>query len=93
VTYQKAVFLDMVYLQQDAFDPVDASVPLDRQKSVFKKVYEIARHPYKFESKEDAREFFIRLTGLFKNFNYAAKDSRDYGQLMRQIDDLSAHAP
>jgi V/A-type H+-transporting ATPase subunit A len=27
VTYQKALFLDMVFLQQDAFDEVDASTP------------------------------------------------------------------
>ncbi len=90
VTYQKAVFLDMVYLQQDAFDPVDASVPLERQRLVFKKVYDVMMRSYKFDSKQDARDFFIRLTGLFKNFNYAAKDSPDYGHLMRQIDDLSA---
>jgi V/A-type H+-transporting ATPase subunit A len=30
VTYQKSVFLDMVYLQQDAYDKVDVSVPLER---------------------------------------------------------------
>ncbi|MEM9552436.1 MAG: V-type ATP synthase subunit A, partial [Pseudomonadota bacterium] len=35
VTFQKALFVDMAYLQQDAFDPVDASVPLDRQRLVF----------------------------------------------------------
>ena len=35
VTYQKSLFLDMVYLQQDAYDKVDVSVPLDRQKEVF----------------------------------------------------------
>ena len=32
VTYQKSLLLDMVYLQQDAYDKVDVSVPLDRQK-------------------------------------------------------------
>jgi V/A-type H+-transporting ATPase subunit A len=31
VTYQKALFLDRVFLQQDAFDEVDASTPLQRQ--------------------------------------------------------------
>jgi V/A-type H+-transporting ATPase subunit A len=32
VIYQKSLFLDMVYLQQDAFDPVDASTTQDRRK-------------------------------------------------------------
>ena len=35
VTYQKALLLDMAYLQQDAYDPVDVSVPLERQKEMF----------------------------------------------------------
>ena len=35
ILYQKAQFLDMVYLQQDAFDEVDASCPIDRQKRSF----------------------------------------------------------
>jgi len=39
VTYQKALFLDMVYLQQDAFDAVDASCSLERQQLSFNKIY------------------------------------------------------
>ena len=35
VTQQKALFVDMVYLQQDAFDDVDVSVPLARQRETF----------------------------------------------------------
>ena len=34
VTYQKSLLLDMVYLQQDAYDKVDVSVPLERQKEI-----------------------------------------------------------
>ena len=35
VIYQKSLLLDMVYLQQDAYDTVDVSVPLERQKELF----------------------------------------------------------
>ena len=83
----------MVYLQQDAFDSVDASAPLERQKLTFNKVYELVTRDYGFTDKTAARDYFTRLTGLFKNFNYAAEDSPDYGDLMKQIDDLSASAP
>jgi len=38
VTYQASLFLDMVYLQQDAFDDVDAAVPLARQKAMFEMI-------------------------------------------------------
>ena len=90
VTYQKALFLDMVFLQQDAFDPVDSSAPLERQKLSFDKVHHIVTQDYDFSDKEAARDHFTRLTGLFKNFNYAASDSPDYASLLEQIDDLAA---
>ena len=90
VLHQKALFVDMVYLQQDAFDPVDASVPLERQQLTFGKVYALVTRDYAFKDKEAARDYFTRLTGLFKNLNYAAKDSPDYGDLLRQIDSLAA---
>jgi len=86
VAFQKALFIDMVYLQQDAFDPVDASVPLARQKMAFDTVYGIVTRAYDFNDKETARAHFTRLTGLFKNFNYAATGSPDYAAFLRQID-------
>ncbi len=89
LTYQKALFIDMVFLQQDAFDKVDASVPLARQRLSFERVYELVHHDYSFPSKEAARAFFIKLTGLFKNFNYAAPDSPDYARLLEEIAQLA----
>ncbi|MCZ6654427.1 MAG: V-type ATP synthase subunit A, partial [Planctomycetota bacterium] len=93
VTFQKSLFLDMVYLQQDAFDSVDASAPLERQKLTFDKVYGLVTREYDFKDKKAVRDYFTRLTGLFKNFNYAAEESPDYGDLLRQIDELAATAP
>jgi V/A-type H+-transporting ATPase subunit A len=93
VTYQKAVFLDMVFLQQDAFDKVDASVPLRRQRVAFGKVYELVTRDYGFTDKGAAREYFTRLTGLFKNFNYAETESPEYKRLLREIDALAASTP
>jgi V/A-type H+-transporting ATPase subunit A len=93
VSHQKALFLDMVYLQQDAFDSVDQSVQLERQKRTFNKIYGFVTRDYKFKTKEAARDYFTRLTGLFKNLNYAAEDSPDYRDLLQRIDDLAATAP
>ena len=91
VTQQKALFVDMVYLQQDAFDAVDATVPLDRQKLAFNKIYGLVTRDYDFADKTAARDDFTRLTGLFKNFNYAAEASPEYADLLRQIDALAAN--
>jgi len=85
LTYQKALLVDMVFLQQDAFDMVDASAPIERQQLVFERVYELVHRDYDFLSKEKAREFFVKLTGLFRNFNYAAPESPDYDRLLTEI--------
>jgi V/A-type H+-transporting ATPase subunit A len=90
VLHQKALFLDMVYLQQDAFDEVDASVPLERQRMLFDRVNRILTRDCGFEDKDAARDFFTRLTGLFKNLNYAATDSPEHRRLLENIESLVA---
>jgi V/A-type H+-transporting ATPase subunit A len=89
VTYQKALFLDMVYLQQDAFDEVDASTSLERQKLCLDKIDELVERSYAFADKDQALDYFTRFTGLFKNFNYARPDSPDYHRYMNEIDVLA----
>jgi V/A-type H+-transporting ATPase subunit A len=88
VIYQKALLLDMAYLQQDAFDPVDVSVPLERQKEVFTLVRGLTQRDYPFAGKEEARSFFTQLTGLLKNLNYAPRDAQEYTAYRTQIDEL-----
>jgi len=89
VTYQKSLFLDMVYLQQDAYDKVDVSVSLDRQKEAFALVRGIVQRDYPFADKEEARNFFTQLTGLFKNLNYTARNAPEYTTYLAQIDELT----
>jgi V/A-type H+-transporting ATPase subunit A len=88
VTYQKALLLDMAYLQQDAYDPVDVSVSLERQKETFALVRGLIQRDYPFQGKDEARGFFTQLTGLLKNLNYAPRDSQDYTAYRSQIDAL-----
>lgn len=89
VVYQKALLLDMVYLQQDAFDEVDVSVSQERQRESFTLLKTILDREYSFESKDKARDFFIRLTGLYKNFNYTPAQSPDYQRYRREIEALA----
>jgi len=88
VVYQKGVFVDMVYLQQDAFDPVDVSMPLERQKESFLLVKRLVERDYRFRDKEQARDYFTQLTGLFKNLNYSPPQSPDYERYLARIEDL-----
>jgi len=86
--HQKALFLDMVYLQQDAFDPVDVTVPIERQKTMFLLCQRLIERRYNFHDKQQVRDYFTRLTGLFKNLNYSATDSDDYRNYLQQIEQL-----
>lgn len=91
IDYQKALFVDMVYLQQDAFDDVDASNSLSRQKASFNLLVTFLEKQYEFETREQARAFFIRLTGLFKNLNYTVQDTPEYSRLLAEINQLKGH--
>jgi V/A-type H+/Na+-transporting ATPase subunit A len=88
VTYQKSLLLDMVYLQQDAYDKVDVSVPLERQKEFLALVRGLIQRDYLFADKEEAHCFFTQLTGLLKNLNYTPREAEDYTGYLTQIDDL-----
>ncbi len=90
VIYQKALFVDMVFLQQDAFDAIDASTSLERQQESFAKLCELVERDYHFANKTVVRDYFTRLTGLFKNLNYASIQSPDYMRLRQHIDALAA---
>jgi V/A-type H+-transporting ATPase subunit A len=82
----KADFFDSCYLQQNAFDPVDAATPADRQTFVFDKVLEILSLDLAADTKDLARQSMFAVQDLFRNWNYAAADSPEYRTLLDQID-------
>ncbi|MDR3502588.1 MAG: V-type ATP synthase subunit A [Legionella sp.] len=89
VTYQKSLMLDMVYLQQDAYDPIDVSVPIARQQQLFNLLLDIINKEYEFEEKIAARNFFMQLTSLLKNLNYSSLESDKYNSYYQQIIELT----
>ena len=86
--YQKALFLDMVYLQQDAFDKVDVTVPPERQQKMFLLCKRLVNRLYGFTNKAQVSDYFTNLTGLFKNLNYSPTGSDDYQHYLSEIDKL-----
>ncbi len=77
ITYLKAEFLDSVYLQQNAFDKVDAYNTIERQVYTFKKVTQILDKDIAAKDKDDARNIFFRLSSLIKNWNSSAWESEE----------------
>ncbi len=93
VVMEAARFVDLVFLQQDAFDAIDASMPLERQKALLDRVYHVAKRDYAFEDKAAVRQHFTRMTSLFKNLNYAAPGSGEAADLVEQIAEADDAAP
>ena len=88
VDYQKSYFLDMVYLQQDAFDKIDAACSFERQKELFLMVVSLIRETFDFTEKNEVKSFFLKLTGIVKNLNYAYYNSEEYKTLVKQFKNL-----
>lgn len=88
VTYQKSVLLDAAYLQQDAFDPVDVSAPMERQKETLLLLDRLLNRDHLFNDKDQARNYFTRLTGLLKNLNYSVFESQDYQSYLEKVNQL-----
>jgi len=90
VLHLKSNLVDMIYLQQDAMDEVDVSTQRERQKESFLLLKKLVDCRYSFDDKEEARSFFIRLTSLLRNLNYAPTSSQDYERLRREANSLAA---
>jgi len=90
VLWQKSLLLDMVYLQQDAFDDVDSCTSRERQLTSFRLLKDLIDADYTFDDKEAARGFFTELTSLYKNWNYSALKSADFDRYHHEILSLAS---
>ena len=82
----KADFFDNCYLQQNAFDDVDAATSSERQKYVFDRVMEVLDLKFNFDDKTTARRTLVEVSDLFRNWNYAAMDSEEFKKIEGEID-------
>ena len=87
-TALKSDFFDNCFLQQNAFDPVDAATPADRQSFVFDKILSVLELDFDFQDKEQARKTLVEISDLFRNWNYAAADSEEYQNILSQIEEF-----
>lgn len=86
VLYLKGEFLDSVYLQQNSFDPVDASVSPERQKRMFRLVLRILGAALRIADKEDARSWFYEVRQSFLDLNGSAESAELYARSLADIE-------
>jgi len=85
VDYLKGEFFDFVYLQQDAFDPVDEATSAERQAYVFNFIYNILNAAFFFAHKEEALRFFQQLRQLFRGWNSSPWQSAEFARTEEEI--------
>jgi len=78
IVYLKSEFLDYVYLQQNTFDEVDGATDADRQRYMFKRIYQVLAGSFTLPDKDAARSYFLNLRQMFMDLNYLAMDSQAF---------------
>lgn len=88
----KAEFFDSAYMQQNAFDDVDAATSVDRQRFVFDKMLEITEMDFAFKDKDEARHTLQKIGSMFLNWNYAPWDESVIPESERQNEPMDKSA-
>ena len=87
VRFWKSEVFDFVILQQDAFDDVDASTPIERQKYMMDMVIGIVQEEYDFESFEEVNSYFRGLINILKQMNYSKFQSEAFKKFETQLNE------
>lgn len=85
IVYLKGDFVDSCYYQQNSFDPVDATVSVERQKHVFALLLEILRADFALSDKKEARSFFNALRQRFLDWNGTSENKEEYQTIEKDI--------
>ncbi len=85
IVYLKGDFLDAVYLQQNAFDPVDAAVNTERQRYMFDLLLQILAAKLDLADKAQARTYFYQLRQKFLDLNSTAWNTDSMKSIEKEI--------
>lgn len=89
VSYWKSELIDFAFLQQDAFDEVDALCPLERQKFMLDLLLDICDKNFDFDDFEKCRDFFKELINDLRQMNYTKFQSKEFKEYEDRISKLA----
>ncbi len=88
INYLKSEFFDAVYLQQNAFDPVDVAASAERQEYVFDQILKITLSDYDLSDKDHSRTYFNQLRQKFLDWNGTKFQSDEFKSLENDINEM-----
>ena len=86
--FWKSELIDFAFLQQDAFDAVDAVCPLERQKYMLNLILSICDRNFEFEDYEKCRSWFKELINVLRQMNYSEFQSDVFNRYRETLDKL-----
>ncbi len=89
--YWKSELIDFIILQQDAFDSIDCSTPMDRQEFMLNKVLEVCDAPVEFENFEECAAHYKNIINIMRQMNYAEFKSADFEKYLEQLNKAINH--
>lgn len=89
--YWKSELIDFIILQQDAFDSIDSSCPMDRQEFMLKKVLEICDMKVEFENFEACSAFYKNIINIMRQMNYSEYNGADFNKYLEQLNKIIRH--
>ena len=86
VTFWKSEVIDFVILQQDAFDPIDAVTPIERQQYMLDLVMSICHTEFDFNTFVEVMDYFKRIINVCKQMNYSEFHSDKFETYRQELD-------
>ena len=89
--YWKSELIDFIILQQDAFDSIDCSTPMDRQEFMLNKVLEVCDAPVEFENFEECSAHYKNIINIMRQMNYSQFRSAEFEKYLEQLNNTINH--
>lgn len=89
--YWKSELIDFIILQQDAFDAIDSSTPMERQEFMLNKVLEVCDAPVDFDSFEECSAHYKNVINIMRQMNYSEYRSADFEKYLEQLNKVTNH--
>jgi V/A-type H+-transporting ATPase subunit A len=85
INYNKSELIDFFILQQDAFDKVDSSTPLERQKYMVNLVLDICDTTFDFDQFEETSTYFKKMINVMRQMNYHEFKSASFNEFEKEL--------
>ena len=88
IAFWKSELVDFTFLQQDAFDAIDALCPIERQKYMLDLILDICDKEYEFEDYDRCRSYFKDMINILRQMNYSEFDSENFNTYREKLNNL-----